>query len=51
MSWLLFITLLVAVHFGSMPSICATILASIFLLAGYFFTLKSDDSLGILVDG
>lgn len=44
MNWLLFITLLVCVHFGSIPSIYVTVLAYIALLGGYFYSLSDDKS-------
>lgn len=42
MNWLLYVTLLVGVHFGSAPSIVATALAYLVLLTGYFKSLPFD---------
>lgn len=41
-TWLLFITLLMCIHFQSIPSICVTILAYVVLMGGYLNSLKSD---------
>lgn len=41
-TWLLFVTLLMSLHFGSIPSVYATVLAYIILLAGYLSSLVSD---------
>ena len=42
LNWLLFITLLICLHFRSVPSIYMTIMAYIALLLGYFKSLESD---------
>jgi peptidoglycan biosynthesis protein MviN/MurJ (putative lipid II flippase) len=42
LNWLLFITLLICLHFKSVPSAYVTILAYVVLLAGYFNSLISD---------
>ena len=41
-TWLLFVTLLMCLHFGSIPSVYATVLAYIILLVGYLGSLISD---------
>jgi len=43
MNWLLYVTLLIGVHFGSTPSIFVTILAYMVLLAGYFKSWSYDE--------
>lgn len=47
LSWLIFLTLLVSVHFHSVPSIYVTLTASAILLFGYFKSLKNDSSLHV----
>jgi putative peptidoglycan lipid II flippase len=42
MNWLLYVTLLIGVHFGSTPSIVATGIAYLVLLTGYFKSLALD---------
>jgi putative peptidoglycan lipid II flippase len=42
LNWLLYVTLLIGVHFGSMPNIVATGIAYLVLLAGYFKSLSFD---------
>lgn len=42
LNWLLFVTLLMCIHFKSIPSVYVTVLAYIILLAGYFNSLISD---------
>lgn len=42
LNWLLFVTLLMCIHFKSIPSVYVTLLAYIILLAGYFNSLISD---------
>ena len=44
LSWLLFIALLMGIHFKSMPSIYSTILAYVTLALAYFSSLKIDNS-------
>lgn len=44
MNWMLFITLLVGVHFVSVPSIYVTGLAYCVLLGGYFYSLFDDQT-------
>ena len=46
-TWLLFVTVLMCLHFGSIPSVYATVLAYIILLAGYLSSLASDKLSGI----
>ncbi len=41
LNWLLFVTLLMCLHFGSIPSVYVTILAYAVLLIGYFISLLS----------
>jgi len=43
MNWLLYGTLLIGVHFGSLPSVVVTILAYMVLLAGYFKSWSYDE--------
>ncbi|MDD5412992.1 MAG: lipid II flippase MurJ, partial [Methylobacter sp.] len=45
LNWLFFVTLLVCVHFKSIPGIYVIILAYIVLLLGYFNSLKYDGAL------
>jgi murein biosynthesis integral membrane protein MurJ len=47
MNWLLFITLLMCIHFQSIPSIYVTIIAYVVLMGGYAISLKSDKTLMI----
>ena len=47
LNWLLFVTLLMCIHFESIPSIYVTILAYTILLVGYFNSLISDKFLKI----
>jgi putative peptidoglycan lipid II flippase len=42
LNWLLFVTLLMCIHFKSIPSVYVTVLAYVILLAGYFNSLISD---------
>ncbi|MDD4945433.1 MAG: lipid II flippase MurJ, partial [Gallionella sp.] len=42
MNWMLFVTLLVGVHFASVPSICVIVLAYGVLLVGYFYALSDE---------
>lgn len=42
MSWLLFMTLLICIHFHSVPSIYATMSACAVLVGGYAMSLRSD---------
>jgi putative peptidoglycan lipid II flippase len=42
LNWLLFVTLLVGLHFQSVSSVCVTIFAYSILLIGYFNSLKPD---------
>ena len=46
-AWLLFVTLLMCLHFGSNPSVYATVLAYVILLVGYLSSLASDKLSGI----
>lgn len=46
LNWLLFVTLLMCIHFKSTPSIYVTILAYAILLVGYFNSLISDKFTG-----
>lgn len=45
MNWLLYVTLLIGVHFGSLPSILATVFAYFILFAGYVKSWSYDDSI------
>jgi putative peptidoglycan lipid II flippase len=49
LNWLLYLTLLMSVHFESMPSIFAVVLAYVILLAGYLKTLSFEGLSGIRV--
>lgn len=42
LSWLLFLTLLISVHFQSFPSIGVTLITYVVLLAGYIRSLRDD---------
>lgn len=46
-NWLLYITLLICVHFESIPSIFMSIMAYAVLLAGYFNSLSRKESSGV----
>jgi len=42
LNWLLFVTLLICLHFGSIPSVYVTVFAYVILLVGYLSSLISD---------
>jgi peptidoglycan biosynthesis protein MviN/MurJ (putative lipid II flippase) len=47
LNWLLYLTLLMCVHFESMPSIFVAMFAYVILLAGYFKSMSFDGISGI----
>jgi len=51
LNWLLFLTLLISLHFQSTPSICVTVFTYAVLLAGYLRSLTDDPFLSIELRG